>query len=250
LQIPQVNASPDGDAVAEFRIDGPMAIQAPANLTETIQIDDDVAGDVVGGVRFTLVIPEICVDNPADTDPGDGTMRGITVSFPNPSFTFTSFNVTRVGNDHQITVVAAAIDNLDSTAGLNVAQIVCTTTTAGGQNGIRTVTQTFTLTEASKFSPVGSLTVTGESKEKTVFEQDAKGGLDGNPGTDVLDVGLLADHLAGRIMLTEQQLFKADIHPPGGDGDICGSDGVNLNDLLAMVDVALSRTTIEAQCFS
>ncbi len=166
LHLPVINASPDADNIPELRIDGPTVVKNAVVLTQTVQLDDDIPGNQVGGVLFTLTIPQICKDDPADTDPSDGKMRGITVTIDPAWNEIALFNVAVPSgtNDHQISVIAAAPNNLDTTNGRNVATIQCVVSIAGPT----TVSETFSNIQVSKFTNIPGqpqpLQVQGEAK--------------------------------------------------------------------------------------
>ncbi len=233
-----VSASPDANNIPQLRIDGPSAVAKGATLSQTVQVDDDVAGNLVAGVKFTLTIPQICKDNATDVN------RGVTVTIDPAWDIVGSFNVAVSGaNDHAITVVAAASNNVNTSAGKNVATIGCKADAA-----VTTpVTESFSNIQVSKSNPIQSLTVQGESKQVTVLV--GKGDLNNSGTITVGDLIILADGLSGRAPLSPENQIRADVFPAkSGSAATCGDGVVDLNDLLALIDLALGRTTITAQC--
>ncbi len=76
-----------------------------------------------------------------------------------------------------------------------------------------------------------------------------KGDLTGDGKITVSDLIKLADGLSGRAPLSPENQMRADVFPAkSGSAATCGDGSVDINDLLALVDIALSRTTITAEC--
>ncbi len=245
LQPSFVSAHPDADTIPELNMDGPSTVAKGATLSQTVQVDDDMTNgtasgkNLVAGVKFTLTIPQICKDNATDMN------RGVTVTIDPAWNAISSFNVAVSGaNDHAITVVAAAKDNVDTSAGKNVATIVCETDAAV----TTTVTDGFSDIQVSKRNPIQSLTgVQGVGNQVTVVV--GKGDLNGDGKTTVGDLIILADGLSGRAPLSPANQIRADVFPAkSGGAGTCGDKVVDLNDLLALIDLALARTNITAQC--
>jgi hypothetical protein len=256
LSVPEVGASPDGDSIAEIRIDGAATVRSGEMLVELIQIDDDVEGDEVGVISFTLVIPEICRDNPSDTSPLGLKMRGITVRM-DEAWTLKYFSVEKTETSHEVTIAVAALMNgvnVNTADGRNIAEIMCTVEVAG----MTSVTQTFEDIRVRKWVPdtpidLVDLNVTGEPKPKLAVEPGIglpKADISGDGMIDDDDVQILSDHLSGRAALTGQQRFKADVFPSKADtgGVTCGDGVVNLNDLLTLILVNERELDLMEQC--
>jgi hypothetical protein len=247
LQLPLASATPDqSDSVTELRIDGPTQVSDGQTVVQTVQIDDDVpatppvGADLAGGVRFTLVIPLLCENG--------------TVSVQIPIvWAIRTSNVEKIDDTHEITVVAATNgQNVDTSNGRVVATITCVADVVGGQ----VIVETFRDVELSKFNPQDpanpiSVPITGEPKVIVTVGPGGKGDINGDTFVDVLDVGLLVDFLAGRIPLTQDQQFSADVFPSRAEtgGETCGDGEHDLNDLLTLIDLALARRSVIQQCF-
>ena len=169
IQVPYSQASPDADATAELRIDGSSGVpQAGSVFHQTVQIDDDIAGDEVGGAKFSLFIPRVCVDNPTDTNPADGTLRGVKVTIDAAWNSLKGFNVIFLPDTqtHKVIVTATAKNNLFTGGGQDIAIIECTS---------RSVDSTFTLSftdiQISKYdSPGHAIPIPDVQGEQKTFK--------------------------------------------------------------------------------
>ena len=261
LQIPSISANPDDDNNAELRIDGPQIVRDGNVLSESVQIDDDIPAtgegntvvgeDLVGAVVFTLVIPEICKDDPADNDHVDGKMRGISVSIDD-AWTIKFFDVKKIGPNHEIKVVASTLaQNLDTSNGRKVADIACTVDVTGA----KTVTQSFKDIFVRKFDPDNlshliDVPVSGEPRQKLALGRGvSKADINADGFIDGGDVGLMVDILTGSIVPTETQAFAADLFPAKtGITTTCGDGVIDFFDLAVLVDIVEGRVSILDQC--
>ncbi len=136
-------------------IKGPASVSNGDPLTDAVYIDNNIPAigsvgpNLVGAVKFTLVIQQICRDDPNSNDPSAGEMRGISVTIDNDWNAAKSFNVKYVNSNHEITVVAAASQNLDTSNGRKIADIQCTAQV----NAPTQVIQNFKTVHIVKFDP-------------------------------------------------------------------------------------------------
>ena len=76
-----------------------------------------------------------------------------------------------------------------------------------------------------------------------------KGDINGDGKHTVGDLIRLADGLSGRAPLSPENQIIADVFPAkSGTAATCGDGVVDINDLLALIDIVLGRTTVLAQC--
>jgi hypothetical protein len=216
----------DGDAIPELRLEGAAAVKAGTQLAETVHIDDDipstlpVGSDLVGGLSFTLIIPEICKN---------GT---VSISMNLEWNATAAANIEAGGEGHMIGIVAAATENLDTSDGQEVVTVRCETEITDPTEA----NLAFSDIDVSKFNsnlqgnPI-SVDVLGESKEvAVVMTGDAN--LDVN--VNVLDMIAVAKHILGIAPLTDAELVAADISPVGTLDAPCGDGDANTSDLIAI----------------
>jgi hypothetical protein len=219
----------DDDTAKELRIDGANDTTSGEVYTMTIEMDEDVTG--VRAVQFDITSsPLLCKS---------GTVN---VEFIG-NWQTTGFNENPIGNPGVVRVLGLKAGAVDGP--LELVRMTCevddltngTVVTIGFENIV---------VGDSTFNKISD--VSGE--EKTVNIRLTKGDINLDGNVDALDVGLLADHLSGAIVLTPEEQTRADIFPSKADtgGETCGDGVLDVNDLIGLIGIAGGGTTIEEQC--
>ncbi len=233
MDLVVVYAGSDANSTPELKIEGSSTAIPNEPYILKVEMDDDVKG--ARGLQFDITFnPPLCGSNSTSVQFLQGTFS--TKQFnvlPSGAVRLVEFNSNALTNDGPLDIVSIAckVSNLQPGTKVNI--------------GFDPQTLEIDDITGAKISGVSGVGMQTEIIAVT------KGDLNKDGKVDIFDLQIKADCLSGRIVCTPEQQFADDVFPPRDPiqgRQTCGDGIDDINDLLALIDITLVRTTLLAQC--